>query len=254
MMNAVNLTDGLDGLAAGIVAIAAAALFVYGQLAAPMTVTGLPSSATLVLPALVGSCLGFLVYNFHPATIFMGDTGALLLGLLLAAGGVSTIGNAVGPSRADFAAFSIPALIPALVLAVPFADTAWAILRRLRSGRAVAAPDKRHLHHRLMEIGNSHRRAVLVMYYWSALLAFATVGLGLVPPGVMGVVIVAGIGVAVAVALAPGPLRRFAARSSAQREAHDRLRRRRLVHPFTNFRTEHHKNGADQQKHVETEV
>jgi UDP-GlcNAc:undecaprenyl-phosphate GlcNAc-1-phosphate transferase len=232
MMNAVNLVDGLDGLAAGIVAIAAGALFAYEQFAHPMTVTGLPSSASLVLAAVVGSCLGFLLYNFHPASIFMGDTGALLLGLLLAAGGVSTIGNAVGPGHADFASFSVPALIPALVLAVPFVDTAWAVLRRLRGGLAVSSPDTRHLHHRLMAIGNSHRRAVLIMYYWSALLAFATVGLGFVPPQIMGTVVGAGIGLAVVVILAPDP-------SRALRWCQRVVRPRRasiapsLVHPFT---------------------
>lgn len=253
MMNAVNLVDGLDGLAAGIVAIAAGALFVYGQFANPMTVTGLPSSASLVLAAVVGSCLGFLIYNSHPASIFMGDTGALLLGLLLAAGGVSTIGNAVGPSRADFAAFSVPALIPALVLAVPFIDTAWAVLRRLRSGRAVSSPDTRHLHHRLIAIGNSHRRAVLIMYYWSALLAFATVGLGLVPPRIMGTVVGAGIGLAVVVAVTPAPGRGL---RWCQRVV---LRRRvtmspNLVHPFTKPVIAPAQKGSDQRKHVETEV
>jgi UDP-GlcNAc:undecaprenyl-phosphate GlcNAc-1-phosphate transferase len=253
MMNAVNLVDGLDGLAAGIVAIAAAALFSYGQFANPMTVTGLPSSASLILAAVVGSCLGFLIYNFHPASIFMGDTGALLLGLLLAAGGVATIGNAVGPSHADFAAFSVPALIPALVLAVPFADTVWTILRRLWSGRAVSSPDKRHLHHRLMEIGNSHRRAVLIMYYWSALLAFATVGLGLVPPRIMGILVGAGIGLAVVVLIAPDPTRFF--RRGWRLAARRRVTiRSSLVHPFTKPVAGPPKNGFGQRKHVETEV
>jgi UDP-GlcNAc:undecaprenyl-phosphate GlcNAc-1-phosphate transferase len=252
MMNAVNLVDGLDGLAAGIVAIAAGALFVYGQFANPVIVTGLPSSASLVLTALVGSCLGFLVHNFHPATIFMGDTGALLLGLLLAAGGVSTIGNAVRPSQ-DFAAFSVPALIPALVLAVPFLDTTWAILRRLWSGRAVFGPDKYHFHHRLIQIGNSHRRAVLVMYYWSALLAFVAVGVGLVPPRLMGVVVGAGIGGAVAI-VAPSPLRSCTRRASEVRDGRAMIRAEPLVHPFTSSPIGPVDNGPDQHKHVETEV
>jgi UDP-GlcNAc:undecaprenyl-phosphate GlcNAc-1-phosphate transferase len=253
MMNAVNLTDGLDGLAAGIVAIAAGALFVYGQFADPMTVTGLPSSSSLVLAALVGSCLGFLIYNFHPATIFMGDTGALLLGLLLAAGGVSTIGNAVGPGRADFAAFSVPALIPALVLAVPFLDTAWTILRRLRNGRAIFSPDKRHLHHRLMEIGHSHRRAVLVMYYWSFLLAFVTVGLGLAPAPLMAIVVAVGLGGAVVIVTPRSP-RWFARRTSGTGKAHGSMSPQPLVHPFTNSCRRPLNNGPEQQKHAETEV
>jgi UDP-GlcNAc:undecaprenyl-phosphate/decaprenyl-phosphate GlcNAc-1-phosphate transferase len=254
MMNAVNLVDGLDGLAAGIVAIAAGALFAYGQFANPMTVTGLPSSASLVLAAVVGSCLGFLIYNFHPASIFMGDTGALLLGLLLAAGGVSTIGNAVGPSHADFAAFSVPALIPALVLAVPFVDSVWAVLRRLRSGRAVCSPDTCHLHHRLLAIGNSHRRAVLIMYYWSALLAFATVGLGLVPPRAMGIVLGAGVGLAIVVVVAPEPGRTFRGYRRAFPQPHGTLAPSPLVHSFTSSLVVPQKIGSEQQKHVETEV
>jgi UDP-GlcNAc:undecaprenyl-phosphate/decaprenyl-phosphate GlcNAc-1-phosphate transferase len=178
MINAVNLVDGLDGLAAGIVAIAATALFLYDQLAPtdPLTAVQTVSSAGLVLAAIVGACLGFLLYNFNPASIFMGDTGAMLLGLLLAAAGVSAIGNTDTPTRADFFVASVPVLIPALVLAVPFLDTALAVVRRLGSGASIAAADKKHLHHRLLEIGHSHRRAVLVMYAWSAVLALAVVG------------------------------------------------------------------------------
>jgi UDP-GlcNAc:undecaprenyl-phosphate/decaprenyl-phosphate GlcNAc-1-phosphate transferase len=202
MINAVNLIDGLDGLAAGIVAIAATALFVYVQLAEVHTL-GLPSSAALLLAAVAGASLAFLLYNFHPASIFMGDTGAMLLGLLLAAAGVSAIGGAMQPTRGTFAAFSIPVLVPVLVLAVPFADTAWAILRRLRSGRAVFSPDKKHLHHRLVEIGHSQRRAVLVMYYWSALVAFVAVGLGLLPLPVVVGVFTGGVALALAVAAVP---------------------------------------------------
>jgi len=253
MMNAVNLVDGLDGLAAGIVAIAAGALFVYGQFAGAMTVTGVPSSASLVLAALVGSCIGFLVHNFHPATIFMGDTGALLLGLLLAAGGVSTIGNVVGPSQADLAAFSVPALIPALVLAVPFFDTAWAVLRRLRNGRAVSCPDKHHLHHRLMEIGNSHCRAVLIMYYWSGLLAFVAVGVGLVPLPLLSVAGAAGIGGAILL-VAPRPRRWLARYTRRWVGKRGTIPSEPLVHTFTKGCTVASHEGSDQAKHVQTEV
>ena len=182
MINAVNLVDGLDGLAAGIVAIAATALFVYTQVnEADLLLGALTSSAPMILAALVGACLGFLVHNFNPASIFMGDTGAMLLGLLIASAGVSAVGGTVRPSRSAFAAVSVPVLVPVLVLAVPFLDTALTILRRLLSGRAVFSPDKQHLHHRLLEIGHSHRRAVLIMYYWSALLAFAAVGVSALP-------------------------------------------------------------------------
>jgi UDP-GlcNAc:undecaprenyl-phosphate/decaprenyl-phosphate GlcNAc-1-phosphate transferase len=178
MVNAVNLVDGLDGLAAGIVAIAAIALFVYIQLEPTGGVAATPavSSASLVLAAVVGACLGFLVHNWHPASIFMGDTGAMLLGLLLGSAGVSAIGNTAEPTRADFFVASVPALIPALVLAVPFADIVLAVLRRVGSGQSIAAADKKHLHHRLLAMGHSQRRAVLLMYALSALLAFGVVG------------------------------------------------------------------------------
>jgi UDP-GlcNAc:undecaprenyl-phosphate GlcNAc-1-phosphate transferase len=207
MMNAVNLVDGLDGLAAGIVTIAAAALFVYTALAE--NAGQAPSSAPLVLAALVGACLGFLVHNFNPATIFMGDTGAMLLGLLLGSAGVSAVGSTIQPTGGTFAAVSIPVLVPVLVLAVPFLDTIWTIIRRLLSGRAVFSPDKQHLHHRLLEIGHSHRRAVLIMYYWSGLLAFVAVGVSLLSRQVLATVVGSGIGLALTVMVAGRLTRRY---------------------------------------------
>ncbi|WP_341252546.1 MraY family glycosyltransferase, partial [Euzebya pacifica] len=181
MINAVNLVDGLDGLAAGIVAIAAIALFAYSELG-PVPVASATSAAGLVLAAVTGACVGFLFFNFNPASIFMGDTGAMLLGLLMGAAGVSAIGNTVAPTSTDFFAVSVPALIPALVLAVPFIDTVLAIVRRVSSGQSIAAADKKHLHHRLLELGHSQRRAVLVLYSCSALLAAAVVGPSLGDP------------------------------------------------------------------------
>lgn len=238
MINAVNLIDGLDGLATGIVAIAAGALFAYVQLSEAIT-DGLPSSSGLVLAAVIGVCLAFLVYNFSPASIFMGDTGAMLLGLLLAAAGVSAVGGTIQPSRGAFAAFSIPVLVPALVLAVPFADTVWTILRRLRSGRAVFSPDKQHLHHRLVEIGHSQRRAVLIMYYWSALLAFAGVGVSLLPLWAVVVVLAVGVGAALT-GMILGRLMR--ARHRARR------RTRRFVSSFTKTPSTDSELAADQRK------
>jgi UDP-GlcNAc:undecaprenyl-phosphate GlcNAc-1-phosphate transferase len=216
MINAVNLADGLDGLAAGIAGIAAVALFVYVQLGDPQTFVD-ASAAPLVLAAVAGVCAGFLVHNFHPASIFMGDTGAMLLGLLLAAGGLSAIrGTTPLPSRGDFAAFSVPVLIPLLVLAVPLLDTVWTIARRLRMGRALFSPDKKHLHHRLLEIGHSHRRVVLIMYYWSALVAFVGVGVSLLPMRTVATVLGAGVALAVGYSLVGRVLHR-AKRRKARR-------------------------------------
>jgi UDP-GlcNAc:undecaprenyl-phosphate/decaprenyl-phosphate GlcNAc-1-phosphate transferase len=273
MINAVNLVDGLDGLATGIVAIAATALLIYVQSSdaqrAPVrplpdgAAAGAGSASALILVILIAVCVGFLVYNFHPASIFMGDSGAMLLGLLLGAGGVSAIGNVVLPTRADFAALSVPVLIPVLVLAVPFLDTIWTILRRLRTGRAVFSPDKKHLHHRLVGMGHSHRRAVLTMYYWSALVAFAAVGVGLLP--LRQVVGIFGIGLALAVvALAVPSLvrrlggerrraegRRGRAKGRVGRRARGAEPRRHFVFPFTKSRAGAAKTRSDQRKRVE---
>jgi UDP-GlcNAc:undecaprenyl-phosphate/decaprenyl-phosphate GlcNAc-1-phosphate transferase len=170
MVNAVNLVDGLDGLAAGIVAIAAAAFFIWVYSAPP--VFGEPASSAALLSAIVaGACVGFLPYNFYPARIFMGDSGSMLLGLLLAAATVAGVGRTIQPSGGDIAAFSIPILIPVFVLAIPLMDVAMAVVRRVRRGRPVFAPDKEHIHHQLREIGHTHRQAVLIMYFWSILLA-----------------------------------------------------------------------------------
>ena len=174
MVNGVNLIDGLDGLAAGIVVIAAGAFFVwvYGSGSTfPSTHGEHISSAALLAVVAAGAAAGFLPFNFHPARIFMGDAGSMLLGLLLAASTTAGVGRTIAPSAGDLAAFSIPVLLPVIVLAVPLADVALAILRRLRRGRPVFAPDKEHLHHQLREIGHTHRRAVLIMYLWSVLLA-----------------------------------------------------------------------------------
>ncbi len=192
MINAVNLIDGLDGLAAGVVAIAAVAFFVFTLASDPSgLVETIPTSAPLVVAALVGVCGGFLIHNFHPAKIFMGDTGSMLLGLLLGSAGVTYVGRTTAPSNADFYG-SIPLLIPALVLAIPFLDTAFAIGRRVLKGQQVTMADRGHLHHLLMAFGHSHRRAVLVLYYWSALLAVASVGPAFMELSVLATWLVAG--------------------------------------------------------------
>ncbi|WP_406136625.1 MraY family glycosyltransferase [Streptomyces sp. NBC_01089] len=182
-INAVNFVDGLDGLAAGMVCIAAAAFFMYAyriwygygiEAAAP---------ATLFAAVLMGMCLGFLPHNMHPARIFMGDSGSMMIGLVLAAGAISVTGqvdpdamslNLGGGREATHAMLPvfIPLLMPLTIIAVPFADLVLAIVRRTWNGQSPFAADRGHLHHRLLEIGHSHSRAVLIMYFWSALFAF----------------------------------------------------------------------------------
>ena len=170
MINAVNLIDGLDGLAAGVVAIAAAAFFVYAQQSGQLWGDS-PSPASLLSVVVAGAAVGFLPHNFYPARIFMGDSGSMLLGLVLGAATISGVGRTVEPTNSELAALAIPVAIPLLVLAVPFTDVVFAIVRRVRRGRPVTRPDKEHIHHQLLEIGHSHRNAVLLMYLWSALLA-----------------------------------------------------------------------------------
>ncbi|HEY7280674.1 MAG TPA: MraY family glycosyltransferase [Actinomycetota bacterium] len=194
MVNAVNLIDGLDGLAAGMVAIAAIAFFVYMyQAPSPGHIEPGNAGAALLSALAAGAALGFLPWNFHPAKIFMGDSGSMLLGILLAAATIMGVGrNFEPPSGGDLAAFSIPVLVPLVILAVPFLDVVLAIFRRIRRGRPVTHADKEHIHHRLMDFGHSHRQAVLLMYLWSALISASALAVALLN----GRVLVGGIGVA----------------------------------------------------------
>ena len=182
-INAVNMVDGLDGLAAGIVAIAAGAFFLFSYVLWVQQGVQRAATPSLITAVLVGMCAGFLPHNFHPSRVFMGDSGAMLIGLLLAASTITLTGQ-VEPSAladADLVPALLPLLLPLLVLLVPFLDLLLAVVRRTRAGRSPLAPDKQHLHHRLLEIGHSHRRAVLVMYGWSALVAFGALFVSTVP-------------------------------------------------------------------------
>src|SRR3954451_632760 len=178
-INAMNFIDGLDGLAAGVTLIAAGAFFLFCYHLAQRGFTDVTAAPTLLAAALAGACAGFLPHNFWPARVFMGDSGSMVLGLVLAAAATSATTSA-DPLAFDSAlgslAFYLPLLIPLAVLALPFIDLLLAVVRRVRKGRSPFAPDKQHLHHRLLELGHSHRRAVLLLYFWSALVASAGVG------------------------------------------------------------------------------
>jgi len=179
IINAMNFIDGLDGLASGVTVIAASAFFVFSFHLAKDGFTDVSAAPTLLAAALAGACAGFLPHNFWPARIFMGDSGSMVVGLVLAAAATSATTSA-DPQAFDSAlgslAFYLPLVIPLAVLALPFIDLLLAVIRRVSRGRSPFAPDKRHLHHRLLELGHSHRRAVLLLYFWSALVAFAGVG------------------------------------------------------------------------------
>lgn len=187
-VNAVNFADGLDGLASGLVAIAAFAFFGFAYRLSTgfdLALIGTQGSA-LLAAILVGMCAGFLVHNWAPASIFMGDSGALLLGLVLAAATISFAGGIDPRQFADvvgsrtFATHKslpvyIPVLVPLTCLALPLLDLFLTVVRRTRAGHHPWVADARHLHHRMIHLGHSKRRTVLVLYFWAALIAFVPV-------------------------------------------------------------------------------
>jgi len=180
-VNAVNFVDGLDGLAAGVVGVGAVAMFVFCYLLSDRNDVTLATTGALLSAALAGACAGFLPHNFHPARLFMGDSGSMLIGLVLAASTITLTGQftAEDLGSADARASLLPILLPASILIVPLADLVMAVFRRTRAGKSPFAPDKQHLHHRMLEFGHSHRRAVLIMWLWAGLIGSGVVLLSL---------------------------------------------------------------------------
>ncbi|MGH2733325.1 MAG: glycosyltransferase family 4 protein, partial [Actinomycetota bacterium] len=178
IVNAVNLIDGLDGLATGITSIAAGTFFVYSyEISRSLAVTEqLEQTAPLISIVVMGAGLGFLRHNFNPARIFMGDSGSMALGFLLATATVVGVGRSSPDNLlSESVIFYLPVVIPLIILAIPILDTVLAVARRARRGNHIFQADKEHLHHRLLEIGHGHRQAVLILYAWTAVIA----GLGL---------------------------------------------------------------------------
>ncbi|MCL2482637.1 MAG: undecaprenyl/decaprenyl-phosphate alpha-N-acetylglucosaminyl 1-phosphate transferase [Propionibacteriaceae bacterium] len=195
--NAINLIDGLDGLAAGIVAISASAFFIYAYWLTAEEDLARATTSALVTVVMCGICLGYLPYNFHPAKIFMGDSGAMLLGLLFAASTISLTGQ-IDPSvlddRSGLIATYIPLLMPIVALGLPFLDMFVAYTRRTWQGVWWFMADKQHLHHRLLQRGHSHLGAVFMMYAWTALLAYSALLLGIYPsPITVTIVVIAAV-------------------------------------------------------------
>ncbi len=178
-VNAVNFVDGLDGLAAGVVGIGALAFFVFCYQLTRFNDQSVATTGALLSAMLAGACVGFLPHNVNPARLFMGDSGSMLIGLVLSASAITLTGQfppdqisrgAMG-TQANFLVTLLPLLLPLAILVVPLADLVLAVVRRTRAGRSPFSPDKQHLHHRLLEIGHSQRRAVLIMWMWAALIA-----------------------------------------------------------------------------------
>ncbi len=202
-VNAVNFVDGLDGLAAGVVLISAGAFFSWTYLVSrDFDPPNVFSTATFITAALMGCCVGFLPHNVHPARLFMGDAGALLLGLLLAASTISMTGsvdpNSSAATTSTLAAFLLPVLLPVAIMALPIVDMGLAIVRRTRSGQLPWRPDALHIHHQMLRIGHSHRRAVALLYLWSGLIAVGAVSFAYVRPwvsiiGIAAVAVMAGL-------------------------------------------------------------
>ena len=190
MANAINLIDGLDGLAAGIVLIAGSAMFLYADRLFKAGLLEGSNIGPLVAAITVGICAGFLPHNFNPARIFMGDAGAMFLGLLLATTTITIGGRTADQFSGQTYFFFAPLVIPIVILGVPIFDTAFSFLRRVVRRQSFAQADHEHLHHRLMRIGHGPRRAVVILWLWTALLSavvllptFTDRGNALVPLG-----------------------------------------------------------------------
>ena len=206
IVNAMNFVDGLDGLAAGLGLITALAICLYSiGLLRDHGGDVLFYPPAVISVVLAGACLGFLPHNFYRARIFMGDSGSMLVGLMLAAASTTAAGpisqSAYG-ARDVFALLS-PFLLVVAVMFVPALDMALAIVRRTRAGRSPFSPDKMHLHHRLLQIGHSHRRAVLLIYLWTSLVALGAASTIFVDPRYTGAVLLAAIAVAFVVTVIP---------------------------------------------------
>ena len=175
VMNAVNFIDGLDGLVAGVAIIANVVFLIYSWiLATSMAQAEYFNLASLLTAVLVGACVGFLPLNWHPARLFMGDAGALLVGMLMATSAISVTGQVDIASlqyTKQLAPAFIPILLPLAILVVPLLDFGLAVLRRLRAGKSPFTADRKHLHHRLLDMGHSHFHAVLIFYAWTAVVS-----------------------------------------------------------------------------------
>ncbi|MDN3459076.1 MraY family glycosyltransferase [Rhodococcus sp. APC 3903] len=198
-INAMNFVDGLDGLAAGLGLIAALAILIFSiGLLHDQGGDASVYPPAMIAAALAGACLGFLPHNFNPARIFMGDSGSMLIGLMLAA--ISTSASGRIPLTAygtrDLVGLLAPLLLVGAVMFIPMLDMLLAVIRRTKAGVSPFSPDKMHLHHRLLQIGHTHRRVVLVIYLWVSVLAFGAVGSSLLNRQLVVVLVAAGLVIA----------------------------------------------------------
>lgn len=183
-MNAINFVDGLDGLAAGVAVIGGGAFFLctywVTRFAFP---TDYSNMATLIMAVMIGACVGFLPHNFFPAKIFMGDSGSMLIGLLLSSSAIAATTQIGGDmfNRANGLPTFMPILLPLAVMLLPLLDLTLAVARRTVRLRSPFSADRGHLHHKLIDAGYSHPKAVLMMYLWSSVVAFGVVAFAFFP-------------------------------------------------------------------------
>lgn len=177
VINAINFVDGLDGLATGIVMICAASFFAFSYLLAVVNGLNRAGAPSLITAVVIGLCLGFLPHNFHPAQIFMGDSGAMFLGLLISASAITLTGqvDASAITEENGGNVLLPLLLPFSILAIPLLDFVMAIVRRVRAGRSPFDADREHLHHRIMRLGLTQQRTTIILYLWTAMFALPTV-------------------------------------------------------------------------------
>ncbi|MBT1165971.1 MraY family glycosyltransferase [Bifidobacterium simiarum] len=187
-INAVNFVDGLDGLSSGIVAIGGIAFAIYSYIIARSS-PNYASMATLIDVALVGICVGFILHNWHPAKLFMGDSGSMLLGYLVTCASIVMTGR-IDPATIHTSIYLpvfMPILLPVLVLFLPVLDMCLAIIRRVSKGQSPMHPDRMHLHHRMLRIGHTVQGAVLTLWGWAALIAFGSIMVLFFPVGYVGI-------------------------------------------------------------------
>ena len=174
VMNAINFIDGLDGLVAGVAIIANSTFFIYSfLLSLEEGRTERFNLASLISVIIIGACVGFLPLNWHPAKLFMGDAGALLIGLLMATSAIAVTGeiDPVNFARSEFLPAFLPILLPFAILVVPLLDFGLAVFRRLRAGKSPFSADRQHLHHRLLDMGHSRLHAVFIFYAWTTVVS-----------------------------------------------------------------------------------
>ncbi len=206
VMNAINFIDGLDGLVAGVSLIAGTVFFIYSYiLAIGPGHQNYFNLATLLTASLCGALIGFLPVNAYPAKMFMGDSGALVIGLIMAGSTISVTGQ-VDPGTVDpkqFIPAFIPLLIPFAVLLIPLLDFVMAVTRRLINGKSPFEADRKHLHHRLLDMGHSHLRAVLILYAWTTVASVGALLFMFVRSSVAAGIVLAGFIVTTFLTLAP---------------------------------------------------